>query len=58
MLFTHKIKRVVTKNVSSDELRDVAIEDGMIPMSENVRRLVFQGITSYEVFIDVTISND
>ncbi len=58
LLFTHKIKRVVTQNVSSDELRDVAIEDGMIPMTENVRRLVLQGITSYEVFIDVTISND
>lgn len=58
MLFTHVIKRAVTKNISSDELRDVAIEDGMIPMTENVRRLVFQGITSYEVFIDVTISND
>lgn len=58
LLFTHKIKRVVTQNVSSDELRDVAIEDGMIPMTENVRRLVLQGITSYEVFIDITISND
>ena len=58
MLFTHVIKRAVTKNISSDELRDVAIEDGMIPMTENVRRLVLQGITSYEVFIDVTISND
>lgn len=58
LLFTHKIKKVVTQNVSSDELRDVAIEDGMIPMTENVRRLVLQGITSYEVFIDVTISND
>lgn len=58
LLFTHTIKRAVTKNISSDELRDVAIKDGMIPMTENVRRLVMQGITSYEVFIDVTISND
>lgn len=58
MLFTHVIKRAVTKNISSDELRDVAIEDGMIPMTENVRRLVLDGTTSYEVFIDVTISND
>ncbi len=58
LLFTHKIKKIVTQNVSSDELREVAIEDGMIPMAENVKRLVLQGITSYEVFIDVTISND
>lgn len=58
MLLTHKIKRAITSNISSDELRDVAIEDGMIPMAENVRRLVLDGTTSFDIYIEATISND
>ncbi len=58
MLLTTKLKRAITDGVSTDELRDLAIEDGMIPMKENVRIDVLQGLTSYEEYIDMTISND
>ena len=58
MLLTTKLKRAITEGVSTDELRDMAIEEGMIPMKENVRRDVLQGLTSYEEYIDMTISND
>ena len=58
MLLTTRLKRAITDGVSTDELRDLAIEEGMIPMKENVRRDVLQGLTSYEEYIDMTISND
>ncbi len=58
MLLTTTLKRAITQGVSTDELRDMAIEEGMIPMKENVRRDVLQGLTSYEEYIDMTISND
>ena len=58
MLLTTTLKRAITENKSTDELRDLAVAEGMIPMKENVRRDVLQGLTSYEEFIDMTISND
>lgn len=58
MLLNTRLKRAITDGVSTDELRDMAIEEGMIPMKENVRRDVLQGLTSYEEYIDMTISND
>ncbi len=58
MMLTTTLKRAITQGVSTDELRDMAIEEGMISMKENVRRDVLQGLTSYEEYIDMTISND
>ncbi len=58
LMMTSRIKRAVTAGKSTEELRDLAIEEGMIPMKENVRRNVLQGLTSYEEYVDATISND
>ena len=58
MMLTTTLKRAITEGKSTDELRDQAIAEGMIPMKENVRRDVIAGLTSYEEFIDMTISND
>lgn len=58
MLLTSKIKRAITAGKSTEELRDLAIEEGMIPMKENIRRNVIEGTTSYEIFVETTISND
>ena len=58
MLLTTGLKRAITANVSTDELRDLAVQEGMIPMKENVRIDVLKGLTSYEEYIDMTISND
>lgn len=58
MLLTTNLKRAITEGVSTDELRDLAVEEGMIPMKENVRIDVLKGLTSYEEYIDMTISND
>lgn len=58
MLLTTTLKRAITAGKSTDEIRDMAIEEGMIPMKENVRIDVLKGLTSYEEFIEMTISND
>ena len=58
MMLTTTLKRSITEGKSTDEIRDQAIAEGMIPMKENVRRDVLAGLTSYEEFIDMTISND
>ena len=58
MLLTTTLKRAITAGKSTDEVRDIAIEEGMIPMKENVRIDVLKGLTSYEEFIEMTISND
>ena len=58
MMLTTTLKRAITEGKSTDELRDQAIAEGMIPMKENVRRDVIAGLTSYEEYVDMTISND
>ncbi len=58
MMLTTTLKRAITEGKSTDDLRDMAIAEGMIPMKENVRIDVLKGLTSYEEFIDMTISND
>ena len=57
MLLTTTLKRAITENKSTDEIRELALKEGMIPMKENVRRNVLQGLTSYEEFVDMTINN-
>ncbi|MDD6488613.1 MAG: ATPase, T2SS/T4P/T4SS family [Clostridia bacterium] len=58
MLLTTTIKRAITSGMGTEELRDLAIKEGMIPMKENIRRDVLAGTTSYEIFVETTISND
>ena len=58
MLLTSTIKRAITSGMGTEELRDLAIKEGMIPMKENIRRDVLAGTTSYEIFVETTISND
>ena len=58
MLLTTTLKRAITENRSTDEIRELAVKEGMIPMKENVRIDVLKGLTSYEEFIDMTINNE
>ena len=58
MLLTTTLKRAITEGKSTDEVRELAVKEGMIPMKENVRIDVLQGLTSYEEFIDMTINNE
>lgn len=58
MLLTTTLKRAITEGMSTDDLREMAVKEGMIPMKENVRIDVLQGLTSYEEYVDMTINND
>ena len=58
MMLTTTLKRAITEGKSTDEVRELAIKEGMIPMKENVRIDVLKGLTSFEEYIDMTINND
>ena len=58
MMLTTTLKRAITEGKSTDEVRELAVKEGMIPMKENVRIDVLKGLTSYEEYIDMTINND
>ena len=58
MLLSSTLKRAITEGMSTDDLRVLAVKEGMIPMKENVRIDVLKGLTSYEEYVDMTINND
>ena len=58
MLLSSPLKRAITEGMSTDDLRVLAVKEGMIPMKENVRIDVLKGLTSYEEYVDMTINND
>ena len=58
MMLTTTLKRAITEGKSTDEVRELAVKEGMIPMKENVRIDVLKGLTSFEEYIDMTINND
>ncbi len=58
MLLSSPLKRAITEGMSTDDLRELAVKEGMIPMKENVRIDVLKGLTSYEEYVDMTINND
>ena len=43
-----KIRRAIYDRVSNDDIRKVAIEEGMITLYENIRIRVLEGATTYE----------
>lgn len=53
MMVSPAIKKCIHVGESVDTIRDVSVEEGMIPMSENIRRLVVAGKTSVEEMLEV-----
>lgn len=48
MPISNRIRRAIYEKMSIDDIRKVAIEEGMITLYENVRIRVLEGTTSYE----------
>ena len=46
MPVTNTIKRLINTNASVDDIRTAALSGGMIPMDENLKRIVIDGRTS------------
>ena len=55
MIVTNKIKHAIHENKTTEELNDIAIEDGMISMKENLRRLLVEGVITFETYF-VTVA--
>lgn len=52
MIVTNKIKHAIHEDKTTEELNDIAIEDGMISMKENLRRLLVDGVITFETYFD------
>lgn len=52
MIVTNKIKHAIHEEKTTEELNDIAIEDGMISMKENLRRLLVDGVITFETYFD------
>ncbi len=52
MIVTNRIKHAIHENKTTEELNDIAIKDGMISMKENLRRLLVEGVITFETYFD------
>ncbi|MEG6616271.1 hypothetical protein V6C27_07515 [Peptococcaceae bacterium 1198_IL3148] len=56
MEVTKEQRLLIDKRVATDELRDVAIKQGMVPLWVDARQKVLHGITTIEEMLRVTYS--
>lgn len=52
------IKTAVHNGATTEEINQVGLNDGMIPMIDNLRRVVIDGVTSIEVMLDTLSDGD
>jgi type IV pilus assembly protein PilB len=53
MPVTSTVKRLINTNGTVDAIRQAAIQEGMIPMSENLKRIVIEGRTSLSEMVSL-----
>ena len=58
MEITRELKEMIAKNVTPDELKTVAIKNGMQTLRSNCARLVKQGTTTVEELLRVTYTKE
>lgn len=52
LLVSSAVKRAIQNNKSTEDINDVAVREGMIPMRENLRMNVLSGIISLETMLE------
>lgn len=52
LMVSQRIKRAIQANKSTEDINDIAVEEGMIPMRENLRMNVLSGVISLETMLD------
>lgn len=52
MVVDNLIKRAIHENKTTEQINQIAIESGMISMKENLRRLLVEGVISFETYFD------
>lgn len=58
MTITPAIRRVISKRGSAEEIKDVALSEGMHTLRMSASRMVMEGITSFSEMIKVSFDND
>ena len=56
MPVTPKIRKAIYDRVSNDQIKQVAVEEGMVTLYENARIRVMQGVTTYEEMLKLYAS--
>ncbi len=52
LLVSSEIKRAIQNGKSTEDINDIAVAEGMIPMRENLRMNVLSGVISLETMLD------
>lgn len=52
MVVTNKIKHAIHEGSTTEQINQLAIDEGMISMRENLRRLLVEGIITFETYFD------
>ena len=58
MPVTDAIRRLINTNATVDAIREAAAAEGMLPMAENLRRIVVQGVTSVDEMVNLYAEKD
>ena len=58
MTITPAIRHVISKRGSAEEIKDVALSEGMHTLRMSASRMVMEGITSFSEMIKVSFDND
>ncbi|MBQ7521957.1 MAG: Flp pilus assembly complex ATPase component TadA, partial [Clostridia bacterium] len=52
MIVDNKIKHAIHEDKTTEQINDIAIASGMISMKENLKRLLLDGIITFETYFD------
>lgn len=55
MPLTFDYKQYIQRNSSLDKLREISLKNGVIPISQNLKNLIKNGVTSYEEMIRINL---
>lgn len=55
MEVTRKLKEAITSNKTMDEIRDIAIVNGMSTLGDECKKLVIDGVTTMNELATVTL---
>ncbi|AFQ42998.1 GspE/PulE family protein [Desulfosporosinus meridiei] len=53
-----KMRSIIEKGANADELRTLAVKNGMVPLYENCKRLVINGVTSINEMVRTVYARD
>ncbi len=54
----NKMRNIIEKGANAEELRTLALKDGMVPLYENCRQLVLNGVTSINEMVRTVYARD